>query len=133
MNKKTILNTLLTSIILLILPTPSFLASFSFVFFISVTIYVIFLNKEIPFINTVVMSFILGIYFLLSPPPQVLAIFLGGLPLIMSMAYALFGSILYFYNKRRAEKIIIFSALSIFLFLLLAVASMPGQVVPPNS
>ena len=132
MNKKTISNVLLMSIVLLIFLTPSFLASFSFVFFISVTIYVMFLNKKIPFINTIVVSLILGVYFLLNPPPSACAIFLGGLPLIISMIYALFGSILYFYNKKKATRIILFSTLSIFLFFLLFVISMPGQVPPPN-
>lgn len=132
MKKETISNLLLTFIVLLIFLTPALLISFSFVFFISVTIYIILLNKEIPFINTIIIGFLLGVYFLLNPPPSILSLFLNGLPCLISMIYALFGCILYFYNRKRAERIIIFSIFLIFLFLLPFVNFMPGQVLPPN-
>lgn len=132
MKKETISNLLLTFIILLIFLTPALLISFSFVFFISVTIYIILLNKEIPFINTIIIGFLLGVYFLLNPPPSILSLFLNGLPCLISMIYALFGCILYFYNRKRAERIIIFSILLIFLFLLPFAISIPAQAPPLN-
>ena len=133
MKKKTIINLLLTLVLVLIFINPILLASFSFIFFMGLTIFIILLNKEIPFISTVLLSIILGTYCFLNPPSTILAnIILQGLPLLMSMTYAIFGCILYFFYKKRALKIIIFSIMSIFFLFMSYIIVMPTTAPPLN-
>lgn len=134
MKKGTVYNLLLTLISVIIIMTPSFVISFSVVFFIIGTIYIVILNKNLPFISTILISLLLGIYTLINPLKSQINIYLliQGLSMLFSMIYLAFGCILYFYNKDKAKKIIIFSLISLFVLGLAYAYTFPTPAPPLN-